>query len=133
MVAERACSPSLTLLSTLPAAFLQVLIWSAVACSSAFPFLYVPQQLLARDSRGQVVPFSAQVGGWELGSYLWEEADGGMGKKKAALFDVQQCCCQQGKTQHVRQVQAAVPTACQPAGRAADGGRDAAAVAGRQP
>ncbi len=39
----------------------QVLIWSAVACSSAFPFLYVPQQLLARDSRGQVVPFSAQV------------------------------------------------------------------------
>lgn len=42
---------------------LQVLIWSAVACSSAFPFLYVPQQLLARDSRGQVVPFIAQVGG----------------------------------------------------------------------
>lgn len=31
-----------------------VLVWSAVACSSAFPLLFVPQQLLARDSRGQV-------------------------------------------------------------------------------
>jgi predicted acylesterase/phospholipase RssA len=50
-----------------------VLIWSAVACSSAFPFLYVPQQLLARDSRGQVVPFIAQTAGemqrrWRDGS-----------------------------------------------------------------
>ena len=31
-----------------------MLVWSAVACSSAFPFLYAPQQLLARDSRGEV-------------------------------------------------------------------------------
>ena len=38
-----------------------MLIWSAVACSSAFPFLYAPQQLLARDSRGRVMGFNAQV------------------------------------------------------------------------
>ena len=39
-----------------------VLVWSAVACSSAFPFLYAPQQPLARDARGYVVGFAAQVG-----------------------------------------------------------------------
>lgn len=37
-----------------------VIVWSAVACSSAFPFLFVPQSLLARDSRGRVVPFANQ-------------------------------------------------------------------------
>jgi predicted acylesterase/phospholipase RssA len=57
----------------LPAAAPNVLVWSAVACSSAFPFLYAPQQLLARDSRGAVVPFSAQAAGelqrrWRDGS-----------------------------------------------------------------
>ncbi|KAL4441473.1 hypothetical protein ABPG77_001977 [Micractinium sp. CCAP 211/92] len=50
-----------------------VLVWSAVACSSAFPLLFVPQQLLARDSRGQVVGFNAQAAGemqrrWRDGS-----------------------------------------------------------------
>lgn len=32
-----------------------VLVWSAVACSSAFPFLFSPQDLLARDPNGHVV------------------------------------------------------------------------------
>ncbi|KAI3427004.1 hypothetical protein D9Q98_006948 [Chlorella vulgaris] len=50
-----------------------VLIWSAVACSSAFPFLYAPQRLLARDSRGAVVDFNANEAGemqrrWRDGS-----------------------------------------------------------------
>ncbi|KAL4443669.1 hypothetical protein ABPG75_011406 [Micractinium tetrahymenae] len=35
-----------------------VLIWSAVACSSAFPFLFAPQDLLAKDGRGNIVKFS---------------------------------------------------------------------------
>ncbi|KDD72260.1 hypothetical protein H632_c3616p0, partial [Helicosporidium sp. ATCC 50920] len=35
-----------------------VLVWSAVACSSAFPVLYAPQALLARDARGRVVEFT---------------------------------------------------------------------------
>ncbi|GAB4818543.1 hypothetical protein N2152v2_005589 [Parachlorella kessleri] len=38
-----------------------VLIWSAVACSSAFPFLFAPQDLMARDNRGRVVRFTAQA------------------------------------------------------------------------
>ncbi|PSC75941.1 Triacylglycerol lipase SDP1 isoform A [Micractinium conductrix] len=50
-----------------------VLVWSAVACSSAFPFLYAPQQLLARDSRGEVVGLTANAAGemqrrWRDGS-----------------------------------------------------------------
>jgi TAG lipase / steryl ester hydrolase / phospholipase A2 / LPA acyltransferase len=36
-----------------------VLIWSAVVCSSAFPFLYAPSHLFARDARGQTVSFSS--------------------------------------------------------------------------
>ena len=32
-----------------------VIIWSAVSCSSAFPFLYLPQDLLARDATGDMV------------------------------------------------------------------------------
>ena len=73
----RAPAPTINrppLLSLLPlAAAPNVLVWSAVACSSAFPFLYAPQQLLARDSRGAVVPFSAQAAGelqrrWRDGS-----------------------------------------------------------------
>ncbi|KAI3428163.1 hypothetical protein D9Q98_006545 [Chlorella vulgaris] len=35
-----------------------VLIWSAVACSSAFPFLFAPQDLLAKDACGNFVRFS---------------------------------------------------------------------------
>ncbi|PSC72827.1 Triacylglycerol lipase SDP1 [Micractinium conductrix] len=35
-----------------------VLIWSAVACSSAFPFLFAPQDLMAKDGRGNIVKFS---------------------------------------------------------------------------
>lgn len=34
-----------------------VLVWSAVACSSAFPLLFAPQELLAKDASGRVVPF----------------------------------------------------------------------------
>lgn len=50
-----------------------VLIWSAVACSSAFPFLFAPQKLLARDSRGKVVDLNAAEAGemqrrWRDGS-----------------------------------------------------------------
>ena len=32
-----------------------VVIWSAVSCSSAFPFLFMPQDLLARNSNGELV------------------------------------------------------------------------------
>ena len=50
-----------------------VLIWSAVACSSAFPFLFAPQTLLARDSRGHIAPFANKAAGesqrrWRDGS-----------------------------------------------------------------
>jgi predicted acylesterase/phospholipase RssA len=34
---------------------LQALIWSAVAASSAFPGLFHPQDLLARNARGEEV------------------------------------------------------------------------------
>ena len=37
--------------------FPRVLVWSAIACSSAFPFLFHPQQLLAKDSQGNIVPY----------------------------------------------------------------------------
>lgn len=37
-----------------------VLIWSAVACSSAFPLLFEAQDLMAKDSDGQLVKFSQQ-------------------------------------------------------------------------
>jgi TAG lipase/steryl ester hydrolase/phospholipase A2/LPA acyltransferase len=40
-----------------------VLIWSAVACSSAFPFLFAPQDLLARDTRGRVVRCAGAAAG----------------------------------------------------------------------
>ena len=50
-----------------------VLVWSAVACSSAFPFLYAPQTLLARDSKGRIIPFANKAAGesqrrWRDGS-----------------------------------------------------------------
>ena len=50
-----------------------VIVWSAVACSSAFPFLFAPQTLLARDSKGHVVPFANPTAGemlrrWRDGS-----------------------------------------------------------------
>jgi TAG lipase/steryl ester hydrolase/phospholipase A2/LPA acyltransferase len=32
-----------------------VVIWSAVACSSAFPGLFQPQELLARNAAGHLV------------------------------------------------------------------------------
>lgn len=50
-----------------------VIVWSAVAASSAFPFLFAPATLLARDARGRVVPFANQAAGeaqrrWRDGS-----------------------------------------------------------------
>lgn len=36
-----------------------VIIWSAVSCSSAFPFLFLPQDLLARDANGDLVRYAA--------------------------------------------------------------------------
>jgi TAG lipase/steryl ester hydrolase/phospholipase A2/LPA acyltransferase len=38
-----------------------VLVWSAVACSSAFPGLYAPQDLLARTAAGELVRFGADA------------------------------------------------------------------------
>lgn len=38
-----------------PHAAPHVVIWSAVACSSAFPGLFAPQELLARNAAGQLV------------------------------------------------------------------------------
>jgi TAG lipase / steryl ester hydrolase / phospholipase A2 / LPA acyltransferase len=32
-----------------------VLVWSAVACSSAFPLLFLPQKLYARNAQGEQV------------------------------------------------------------------------------
>ena len=32
-----------------------VVLWSAVACSSAFPYLFKPQQLLSKNEHGAVV------------------------------------------------------------------------------
>ncbi|KAL4443986.1 hypothetical protein ABPG75_011723 [Micractinium tetrahymenae] len=40
-----------------------VVIWSAVACSSAFPGLFAPQELLARNAAGQLVKFSSEAAG----------------------------------------------------------------------
>ncbi|KIY92161.1 triacylglycerol lipase SDP1 [Monoraphidium neglectum] len=41
----------------------QALIWSAVAASSAFPGLFQPQDILARDARGDQVPFNSVAAG----------------------------------------------------------------------
>jgi TAG lipase/steryl ester hydrolase/phospholipase A2/LPA acyltransferase len=41
----------------------QALIWSAVAASSAFPGLFQPQDILARNARGEEVPFNCAAGG----------------------------------------------------------------------
>jgi len=40
-----------------------VVVWSAVACSSAFPLLFLPQDLLCRDAKGVLVPYAAEGGG----------------------------------------------------------------------
>ncbi|PSC75647.1 Triacylglycerol lipase SDP1 [Micractinium conductrix] len=40
-----------------------VVIWSAVACSSAFPGLFQPQELLARNAAGQLVKFTSEAAG----------------------------------------------------------------------
>ena len=32
-----------------------VLVWSAVACSSAFPYLFKPQELLSKNEQGVIV------------------------------------------------------------------------------
>lgn len=32
-----------------------VIVWSAVACSSAFPYLFKPQELLSKNERGVIV------------------------------------------------------------------------------
>eukprot|EP00887_Chlorella_sp_A99_P000538 scaffold17.g538.t1 len=45
------------------------LIWSAVACSSAFPLLFSPMDLLAKDANGNVVKWSQQ--GAALGERRW--------------------------------------------------------------
>eukprot|EP00884_Botryococcus_braunii_P020442 jgi/Botrbrau1/7081/Bobra.0165s0103.1 len=37
-----------------------VLVWSAVACSSAFPLLFLPQKLYARNAQGEQVEFTAE-------------------------------------------------------------------------
>ena len=39
-----------------------VVVWSAVAASSAFPLLFAPSALLCRDARGALVPFSPEGG-----------------------------------------------------------------------
>jgi TAG lipase/steryl ester hydrolase/phospholipase A2/LPA acyltransferase len=41
----------------------QALIWSAVAASSAFPGLFQPQDIVARNARGEEVPFNSVAGG----------------------------------------------------------------------
>eukprot|EP00191_Tetraselmis_sp_GSL018_P021195 CAMPEP_0177585320 /NCGR_PEP_ID=MMETSP0419_2-20121207/4418_1 /TAXON_ID=582737 /ORGANISM="Tetraselmis sp., Strain GSL018" /LENGTH=792 /DNA_ID=CAMNT_0019075021 /DNA_START=442 /DNA_END=2820 /DNA_ORIENTATION=+ len=38
------------------------LIWSAVAASSAFPLLFHPAELLARNSKGELVPYMGNMG-----------------------------------------------------------------------
>ena len=42
-----------------------ILVWSAVACSSAFPLLFAPQELMMKDAVGNVVPHhhTSMVGG----------------------------------------------------------------------
>lgn len=35
-----------------------VVVWSAVACSSAFPFLFKPQELLCKNEQNELVAFS---------------------------------------------------------------------------
>lgn len=44
----------------------QVLVWSAVAASSAFPLLFDPQTLVARDPQGQIVQFANQGAAGEV-------------------------------------------------------------------
>ena len=46
-----------------PPAAPHVVIWSAVACSSAFPGLFQPQELLARNAAGQLVKFTSEAAG----------------------------------------------------------------------
>uniref|UniRef100_A0A1D2A9V5 PNPLA domain-containing protein n=2 Tax=Auxenochlorella protothecoides TaxID=3075 RepID=A0A1D2A9V5_AUXPR len=45
----------------------QVLVWSAVACSSAFPLLFEPQPLMARWVDGSTVEFMSALGSWAEG------------------------------------------------------------------
>lgn len=45
---------------------MQVLVWSAVAASSAFPLLFDPQTLVARDPRGKIVQFANQGAAGEV-------------------------------------------------------------------
>lgn len=49
-----------------------VVIWSAVACSSAFPGLFQPMDLLARTATGELVKFSADALGGE-GERRWRD------------------------------------------------------------
>ena len=44
------------------------LVWSAVAASSAFPGLFAPQDILARNARGEEVPFNSLAGAYGGGS-----------------------------------------------------------------
>jgi len=67
-----------------------------VACSSAFPFLFEPQDLLARDASGNIVPFSGRwlacswclgvVGGFVL---LLQAVFGSCGKQQAGRCTAQ--------------------------------------------
>jgi TAG lipase/steryl ester hydrolase/phospholipase A2/LPA acyltransferase len=50
-----------------------VVIWSAVACSSAFPRLHHPQELLARNAAGNLVSFSSEAVGGGEGSRQWRD------------------------------------------------------------
>ncbi|KAI3427163.1 hypothetical protein D9Q98_007100 [Chlorella vulgaris] len=50
-----------------------VVIWSAVACSSAFPGLHHPQELLARNAVGNLVSFSSEAVGGGEGSRQWRD------------------------------------------------------------
>jgi TAG lipase/steryl ester hydrolase/phospholipase A2/LPA acyltransferase len=50
-----------------------VVVWSAVACSSAFPGLFQPQELLARSAGGELVRFSSEAVGGGEGSRRWRD------------------------------------------------------------
>lgn len=55
-----------------------VLVWSAVACSSAFPLLFAPQELLAKDAAGRLVPHGTCAGVSVAGASLRRWCDGSL-------------------------------------------------------
>ena len=70
-----------------------VVIWSAVSCSSAFPFLFMPQDLLARDSHGQLVKYVPSSGVWEGVSFHLELG----GSAETATSMTRECRFDEGK------------------------------------